>query len=217
MSETLEKLKKAILECNTEEAANFAAKAVQEDIDPLKLADATTEAIREIGNAYGREELWLPDLIGGANAAEAAMSVIETELEKRRIERKPLATIVIGTVYGDIHDIGKTMVAALARAEGFEVIDLGVNVKGETFMEAIRKHEPEILAMSALLTTTAAEQAKCIKILKGEGLREKVKVVVGGGAITTDFAESIGADGYESTAPKAAALFKRLVGEVINE
>lgn len=212
MSETLEKLKKAILEYSTEEAASLAAKAIQEGIDPLKTADAATEAIKQIGNAYGRGELWLPDLIGGANAMKAAMPVIEAEFEKRQIERKPVGTIVIGTVYGDIHDIGKTMVATLARAEGFDVIDLGVNVTGETFMEAVRKHKPEILAMSALLTTTAAEQEKSVKMLKDEKLREKVKVVIGGGAITQEFADKIGADGYEATAPKAIGLFEKLVG-----
>ena len=123
-----------------------------------------------------------------------------------------LGTIVIGTVYGDIHSIGKTLVATLSAAAGFKVVDLGINITAEEFMAAIREHNPNILAMSTLLTTTAPEQAKIIKSLKEEGLREKVKVVVGGGGITHDFAEKIGADGYEPTAPMAVELFKKIVG-----
>ena len=133
-------------------------------------------------------------------------------MQGRGSERESLGTIVIGTVYGDIHTIGKTMVATMLTAEGFTVHDAGINVTAEQFIEGIKKHGADILAMSALLTTTAQEQRKVIEVLKKEGLREKVKIMVGGGAITQEFASGIGADGYDPTAPGAAKLARELIG-----
>jgi len=120
--------------------------------------------------------------------------------------------VAIGTVYGDIHDIGKALVAALLTAGGFHVIDLGINVGAEQFLQAVRESEPQILAMSALMTTTAPEQEKVLRVLESEGLRNQVKVMVGGGGITREFAEQIGADGYGSTAPEAVRLANELLG-----
>ena len=213
MSETLIKFREAILAYNAKGAMDFATKAIEEGEDPLNIADAGIEVLKQIGDNFGRGEAWLPDLIGASNAITNAMSVIEKELNKRGKKRRSLGTIVIGTVYGDIHNIGKDMVATLAAAEGFKIIDLGVDVKSEAFMRAISEHIPEILAMSALLTTTAPEQERIIKMLKDEGFREKVKVVVGGGAITSEFATSIGADGYAPTAPMGVKLFKKMLGK----
>ena len=119
---------------------------------------------------------------------------------------------MIGTVYGDIHTIGKSMVSTLLTAEGFDVIDVGVNVTAEQFIDAIQKDQPDILAMSALMTMTAPEQGKVIQALQERGLRAKIKVMVGGGAITQEFADGIGADAYGATAPDAVRLAKRLVG-----
>jgi methanogenic corrinoid protein MtbC1 len=213
MSETLIKFREAILAYNAKGAMDFATKAIEEGVDPLNIADTGIEVLKQIGDSFGRGDAWLPDLIGASNAMTNAMSVVDKELKRRGKKRHSLGTIVIGTVYGDIHNIGKDMVATLAAAEGFEIIDLGVDVKSEVFMEAIREHKPEILAMSALLTTTAPEQGKVIKMLKDEGFQEKVKVVVGGGAITSEFATSIGADGYGPTAPMGVKLFKKILGK----
>ncbi len=210
-AEILENLKRAVIEYDTEGAASWAKKAVEEGVAPLKALDALTEGIQQIGDAYGRGELWLPDLVGAASAMTTATPILEEEIRRKGMKRQVLGTIVIGTVYGDLHSIGKTIVATLSAAEGFEVIDLGTSVTAEEFMEAIREHKPDILAMSALLTTTAPQQAKVIKSLQEEGFRDKVKVVVGGGAITHDFAKRIGADGYEPTAPMAVELFKTIV------
>jgi len=124
-----------------------------------------------------------------------------------------LGIIVIGTVYGDIHTIGKTMVATLLIAEGFIVNDLGINVTSEHFVEGIKKYKADILAMSALMTTTAPEQRKVIETLKKDGLRDRVKIMIGGGAITQEFTNSIGADGYDPTAPGAVKLARRLIGK----
>jgi methanogenic corrinoid protein MtbC1 len=213
MSEMLKQVKNAILAYDVEMAANLGRKAIEEKVDLVSVTNAAIEAIKEVGDSYNCGDAWLPDLIGASNAMTGLMSVIEDQLKREGKQREPVGTVVIGTVYGDIHSIGKDMVAALAVAEGFRVIDLGVDVKVDSFMEAIRKNKPEILAMSALLTTTAPEQGRVIKMLKDEGLREKVKVIVGGGPITADFARSMGADGYEPTAPMGVKLFKKLLGK----
>jgi len=210
--ETLENLKRAVVEYDTEAAASWAKKIVEEKVDPIKALDALTETIKQVGDRFGRGELWLPDLVGAADAMQAAMPIIEEELKRTGAKRETLGTVVAGTVFGDIHSIGKSMVCTLLVAGGFEVHDLGVNIKAEEFLEAVDKYQADILAMSALLTMTAAEQKKVIDTLKEKGIREKVKVMVGGGAITADFAESIGADGYDPTAPGAVELARRLVG-----
>ena len=210
--ETLGNLKRAVIEYDNEGAASWAKKAVEEKIDPTKALDALTEAIRQVGERFGRGELWLPDLVGAADAMQAAMPILEEELKRTGAKREALGTVVVGTVFGDIHSIGKSMVCTLLVAGGFEVHDLGVNIKAEEFLEAIEKYQADILAMSALLTMTAPEQRKVIDTLKERGIREQVKVMIGGGAITTDFAESIGADGYDPTAPGAVELAKRLIG-----
>ncbi len=210
--EVLEDLKKAILGYDREAAANLARKAVQEKIDPLKVLDAMTLAIRQVGDGFGKGELWLPELVGAAAAMEAATPIIEEEINRIDAKRDSLGTIVIGTVYGDIHTIGKTMVATLLTADGFVVNDLGINVSAEGFVMGIKRYHADILAMSALMTTTAPEQRKVIEILKSEGLRDEVKIMIGGGAITQEFANSIGADGYDPTAPGAVSLARRLAG-----
>ena len=210
--ETLENLKRAVIECDAEAAASWARKAVEAKIDPIKAADALTEAIRQVGDRFGRGELWLPDLVGAADAMQAAMPILEEELKRIDAKRETLGIVVAGTVFGDIHSIGKSMVCTLLTAGGFEVHDLGVNIKAEEFLEAVEKYQADVLAMSALLTTTALEQRKVIDALKAKGIREKVKVMVGGGAITAEFAKSIGADGYDPTAPGAVELARRLVG-----
>jgi len=211
--ETLENLKRAVVEYDTEAAASWARKIVEEKVDPIKALDALTETIKQVGDRFGRGELWLPDLVGAADAMQAAMPIIEEELKRTGAKRETMSTVVAGTVFGDIHSIGKSMVCTLLVAGGFKVHDLGVNIKAEEFLEAIEKYQANILAMSALLTTTAAEQKKVIDALKEKGIREKVRVMVGGGAITADFAQSIGADGYDPTAPGAVELARRLVGK----
>lgn len=211
--EVLENLKKAIMEYDSQGAANWARKAVEAGIDPVEALDAMTVAIRQVGNGFGRGEFWLPDLIGAADAMSAATPILEEEIKRRGTKRESLGTVVIGTVYGDIHTIGKTMVATLLTANGFQVYDVGINVTAEKFVEAIKQYKPDMLAMSALMTMTAPEQKKVIESLKKEGLRDKVKIMVGGGAITQEFADSIGADGYDPTAPGAVKLARKLVGK----
>jgi trimethylamine corrinoid protein len=209
----LDNLRKAIFEYNNNLASASAIAAVKKGIDPLEAMKVMTVAIREIGDAFGKGELWLPDLVGASDAMQAATPVLEEEMKRRGAHRQSLGTVVAGTVFGDIHSIGKTMVTTLLTAAGFHVEDLGVNVKAEAFVEAIQKHSGDLLAMSALMTTTMTEQEKVIETLKREGIRERVKVMIGGAAVTDEFAEEIGADGYDPTAPGAVELARELLGK----
>lgn len=210
--EILENLKKSIAEYDTDKAADLARKAVTENIDPVEAIDALITAIREVGDGFGRGELWLPDLMGAAETMQSAMPILEEEITKKGLKRKSAGTVVIGTVYGDIHDIGKTMVGTLLTAAGFSVHDIGVNKTIAEFLTAVEEYQPQILALSALLTMTAPEQKKIIKALQEHGLRDKVKIMVGGGAITQEFASEITADGYDATAPGAVELARKLLG-----
>jgi methanogenic corrinoid protein MtbC1 len=143
---------------------------------------------------------------------QSAMPIIEEAIMARGIKRESPGAVVIGTVSGDIHTIGKSIVASLLTAAGFEVYDLGIDVPVEKFIAAIRDYRPDILAMSALLTTTAPEAGKVIDALEGEGLRDGLKVMVGGGAMTERLAKDIGADGYAPVAPGAVTLAASWLG-----
>ena len=210
--EHLEKLVEAIRAYKSKEAASAAQEAMDAGVDPVAALDAVSGVMKDIGDRFGAEELWLPDLIGAADAAQSALEVIEKKIVESGKQPERLGTVILGTVFGDIHNIGKTMVGALLTAHGFKVVDLGTNVTSAQFVEGVKENEADILALSALLTTTAVEQAKVIESLKEEGLRDQLKVMVGGGAITAEFAEEIGADGYRATAPEAVELAVELVG-----
>ncbi|MGM0365903.1 MAG: cobalamin B12-binding domain-containing protein [Actinomycetota bacterium] len=211
MAGVLDDLKNVVLNFDVDNAQSAAEKAIQKGVDPLQAAKALTEAIRVVGEKFGSGELFLPDLVCASEVLKKAFPVINEEIEKRGKKQESLGKVVIGTVFGDIHSIGKGMVSTLLYAAGFEVIDLGVNVDSKTFLESVKKENPEILAMSALLTTTATEQRKVVEGLKKAGLREKVKVIVGGSPINQEFADSIGADGYGATAPEGVKVAKRLL------
>jgi len=207
----LDNLRKAIFEYNSALAEESARKAIQSGVSPVEAMNVMTVAIREIGDAFGTGELWLPDLIGAADAMQGATPVLEEEIRKQGAHREILGKVVAGTVFGDIHNIGKTMVSTLLTAAGFQVGDLGVNIKAEAFVEAAQKQDADLVVMSALMTTTMTEQEKVIESLKNGGIREKVKVMVGGAAVTEEFAREIGADGYDPTAPGAVQLAEKLL------
>lgn len=212
MSEILERLKNMVLDFDIDNAEETAKEAIGKGVDPVEAANALTEGIQIVGDKFGSGELFLPDLVCASEVLKKAFPVINAEIEKRGEKAASLGKVVLGTVFGDIHNIGKDMVSTLLYAAGFEVIDLGINVKSEDFLKAVREENPDILAMSALLTTTSAEQKNVIQGLVKEGLRDKVKVIVGGSPINQEFAESIGADGYGATAPEGVKLVKRFLG-----
>lgn len=209
----LDNLAKAVIEYDPTAAEAWARTAVAEGIDPIQALHALTEAIRQVGDGFERDELFLPELVGAASAMQAAMPVLQEQIEKSGVVRQSLGVIIIGTVFGDIHTIGKTMVTTLCAAEGFEVHDLGVNVTAEGFIEGIKEYHADILAMSALMTMTVPQIRKVIHTLKEQGLRDQVKILVGGAGVTESFAEAVGADGYDPTAPGAAKLARKLVGK----
>jgi corrinoid protein of di/trimethylamine methyltransferase len=211
-AEILDNLRRAVIEYDADAAASWAQAAVAEKVDPLEALDALTGAIRQVGDQFGRGELWLPDLIAAAETMSAATEILEEEIRRTGAKQESLGIVVIGTVAGDIHDIGKNMVSTLLKAAGFEVHDLGINIQADEFIRAITKYDAQILALSALLTTTAPQQRQVIELLKEKGVRDKVKVMVGGGGISAEFADSIGADGYDPTAPGAVNLARRFVG-----
>jgi methanogenic corrinoid protein MtbC1 len=210
--EMILKIKEALLNCNPKETASLAKRALEEHIAPMIIMDALVESIRQVGSEFGKGNLFLPELVAAAEAMEKATLVIEGSVDNdQEKKRKSLGVIVIGTVFGDVHTIGKSIVVALLKAEGFEVHDLGINVPTEKFVNSVKILTPDILAMSALLTTTAPEARKVIDQLKKDGIRNNLKVMVGGGAITDSFAKSIGADGYDSTASGAVREARRLL------
>jgi methylmalonyl-CoA mutase cobalamin-binding domain/chain len=211
--ELCEKLQQAIKEYDAQAAANLTQQALQKQLDPLEVLDVLTGAIREIGDKFGRGEVFLPELVGAADAMQKATVILEQAIKTSGGQRQSAGKVVIGSVYGDMHNIGKTMVGTLLTADGFEVVDLGINVETRQFIKAVAEHDADILAMSALLTTTAQEQKNVIAALKAAGLRQKVKIMVGGGAISQEFAASIGADGYDPTAPGAVNLARKFVGK----
>ncbi len=209
----LENLGRAVKDYDVQGAVQWANNAVEEGIDPLLALDSLTEAIREVGDAFGAGELFLPELVSAAEAMQAAMPIIEERLHSSGLERESVGKVVAGTVTGDIHNIGKSMLCTLLVADGFEVIDLGIDVSTERFLEVVKNERPDVLAMSALLTITAMEQKKVIEALKEAGIRDRLKIIVGGGAINDEFAAGIGADGYDPTAPGGVGLCRSLLGK----
>jgi len=208
----LEKLEKSVMEYSKRATIRYTTEAVKRGIDPGEVLDTLTSGIRQVGHRYDKWEVGIPELIGAAAAMQGAMPIVEEALKSGTKKRSRLGLVLLGTVLGDIHNIGKNIVAAFLIANGFEVIDLGVDIKWEQFVAAIKEYKPDILAMSALLTMTAPEQGRVISALIDEGIRDKVKVMVGGGAITQEFADMIGADGYSPTAPGAVVLATKLMG-----
>ena len=210
-AEIIEGLKKAVLNYDVEAAAELAKKAVDAGIDPVKAVEEGLAAgIREVGEKFGRKEIFLPELIMAAETMNSGLKVLEPEIKKRKTERKSMGKVLIGTVAGDIHDIGKTIVAAMLTANGFEVIDLGVDVPTETFVEKVKEHQPQILALSALLTTSMPMQKEVIEALEKAGLRDKVKVMIGGAPTSREWAKEIGAEGYGANAAEAVEIAKKL-------
>jgi corrinoid protein of di/trimethylamine methyltransferase len=164
-----------------------------------------------VGEKYESGEYFLPHLIIAADGMKKAMALLEPELKSRGQQAEKLGTVVIGTVHGDIHEIGKTLVGTMLSANGFEVHDLGVDVKVEDFINKARETNADAIGMSALLTTTMTVQRDVIEALEDRGLRSSVKVVVGGAPVTAEWAERIGADGHADDAVSAVSLLKKLL------
>jgi 5-methyltetrahydrofolate--homocysteine methyltransferase len=211
MSAIFERLSTAILEGNEERIPKLVQKGLDEGLAPKDILDnGLIVGMNEVGARFKRGDMFVPEVLMSAKAMQAGLQILRPHLIASGA--KLMGTIVIGTVKGDLHDIGKNLVGMMCQGAGFEVIDLGFNVAPEKFVEAVKKHQPDIVGMSALLTTTMRAMGYTIKAIEEAGLRDRVKIMVGGAPVDAEFAERIGADGYGSNAPTASELAKRLVG-----
>ncbi|MEM0007604.1 MAG: corrinoid protein [Candidatus Bathyarchaeia archaeon] len=209
----IERLRLSVLNYNADEAVSAAKEAVKLGVDLLKaIEEGLARGIREVGEKFANGEAFLPELVMAAETMKKALEVLEPELRRAKKERKALGKVLLGTVAGDIHSIGKTIVGSMLTANGFEVYDIGEDVPAEKFVEKIKELKPDVVGLSALLTTTLPEQRTVIEALKREGLRDKVKVIIGGAPASREWAEEIGADGYGADATEAVEVVKRLLG-----
>jgi len=212
--EILNMLRECIVNLNIEEIKQTCQDALAVGIPPVKaITEGMAEGMNIVGERYEAGEYFLSELIVAGEVMKEGMKVLEPHLKKAEI--KKLGKVVLATVKGDIHDIGKNIVATLLDAAGFEVIDLGVDVSAEKFLETVRTQNPDILAMSALVTTTMPEMENVIKKLAKAGQRKKVKVIVGGAPLTEGYAEIIGADGYSSDALAGVNICKKWISQRI--
>ncbi|MGQ9521471.1 MAG: corrinoid protein [Anaerolineae bacterium] len=212
--ELFQAMAQSIIDGDPDAAADLARRAVEQGIDPLEAINkGFVPGVDYVGEQYGKGEMFLPDLVLAGEAMKAAIAVLEPEIARKGGQRQTLGTVVIGTVEGDIHEIGKTLVATMLSVGGFRVYDLGVDVPVATFVEQAREVNADIVAMSALLTTTMVRQRDVIEALEDVGLRSRVKVMVGGAPVTRAWAEEIGADGYSEDAIGAVAVARQLLGK----
>ena len=210
-SEILERISRAVQEGNNETCMISTEEALESGIQPLVIVDeGLSDGIRVVGEKFGSGELFLPDLMMAVEAMKEGMKIVEPELKKMKVEKKSLGNVLLGTVYGDIHDIGKSIVGTMLELNGFTVVDLGVSVLSTTFVEKMRVEKPHVVGLSALLSTTMREQKEVIEAAKKEGLREDICIIVGGAPVSEQWAEEIGADGYGANAELAVQLVKKL-------
>jgi corrinoid protein of di/trimethylamine methyltransferase len=208
----LQKLYEAVLNFDSTAAENAAKEAMALNMDPIKaIEEGLARGLREIGDKFERGELYLPHLIMGADAMEAAIKVLEGHMTQSGLEAINRGTVVIGTVEGDIHDLGLRIVSSMLRANGFKVYDLGFNTKSLDFIEKAKEVNADIIAVSSLMTTTMPFMKDLIEALEASGLRSKFLVIVGGGPVTEQWAKEIGADGYGRDAAEAVRAARELM------
>ena len=212
--EFLNSVRKAIEEGNKDDAVQLAKRAISEKMDLNDVIEkGYIQGIQKVVKLWEEGEYFLPELIMSAECMKAAMQIMQPELEKAQIDVRSAGKIVIGTVEGDIHDIGKNLVASILSANGFDVVDLGADVNLETFIEKAEEVNANLICLSALLTTTMTGQKKLIELLKEKGLYGRFKVMVGGAPVNQKWADDIGADGYSENALTAVGAAKKLVEE----
>ena len=214
MEEDLEILKQALISADRDAAVGAAQRLTDAEADPkVILEEGMSAAMFILGDLWKRGEVFLPEVVASAAIFKMCNAIVEPALLAQRVEGDEGDLVLLATVKGDLHDLGKNMVGAMLRTSGFEVTDLGKDVKADTIVEKIRELKPKIIGMSALLTTTVPYQETVIKRLVAEGLRDKVIVMVGGAPVTPEWAEKIGADGYANNAPEAVEIARKLLGK----
>jgi len=209
----LETIKDCIVNLDPNGALENVKKALENNIPPTEIvAKSVVEGMSIVGEKFEKGEYFLSELIVAGEIGKEILKALDPYLKQVGAKMKKLGKVVIGTVRGDLHDIGKNLVAMMLESAGFEVIDLGADVPPEKFVEAVKIHDANIVAMSALLTVTMLEMKNVIEELKKAELRDKVKVIVGGAPVTKEYANSIGADGYGETAVDGIRICKQWVG-----
>ncbi len=207
----IQQLKQAVIEGLPEDAELLANQALAQGLDPLDcINEGLTPGIQRVGELFASGEYFLPELIIGADAMKVALDILEPAMMGEQ-EREIVGRVVLGTVEGDIHEIGKTLVGTMLIANGFKVFDIGVDNTASDFIKAVEENNADIVGASALLTTTMLKQRELIGELEKAGLRDRLKIMVGGAPVTASYAQEIGADGYAEDAISAVDLAFRLV------
>jgi len=201
-------LYQAILEGQRDAAKEKVEQGLSEGLDPGDVLNVMVTAMGEVGRLFEEGEYFVPEMLIAARAMKTGMEILKPRLVDADIQ--PIGTVIAGTVKGDLHDIGKNLVCMMLEGAGFQVIDLGSDVSPQAFVEAVKTHQPDFIAMSALLTTTMPNMQTTIAALEEAGIRGQVKVLIGGAPITDAYAEKIGADGYAPDASRAVKLAKAL-------
>ena len=211
MADVLGKLKGAILEFDEDAALEAAKEAVAEGVDPVKAIGALAEGLNELGEAFEKMEVFLPEIMLASDAFKAALEILEPELKKSHKEGEKAIPVVIGTIQGDVHQVGKDMVATFLTTAGFDVHDLGVDVAPSRFLEEAKKIGAKVIAVAALMSTTRPVQKDLIDFLEAKGVRDNYIVLVGGGVVTQEWSDEIKADGYGQDAIATVEIAKKLL------
>jgi trimethylamine corrinoid protein len=210
--EILSRMRQSIIDGAPQTAAELAQEALSAGMEPLEAIDqGYVPGMNQVGEQFGCRAMFLPDVMAAAEAMRSAMAVLEPEFQRRGMARQVSGTVLLGTVQGDIHEIGKNLIATLLLAAGLRVVDLGCNVTAARFAAEAERQGADVVGASALLTTTMVRQREVITAM--ERLRPRVKVIVGGAPVTRQWAAEIGADGYAADAPRALELVKRLLAQ----
>jgi 5-methyltetrahydrofolate--homocysteine methyltransferase len=212
MSELYERISTAILEGDEEKAPKLVNRALKQGLSPKEIMDnGLLVGMGEVGKRFKAGDMFVPEVLMSAEAMQASMEILRPQLVESGV--KLVGKVLLGTVKGDLHDIGKNLVAMMCEGAGFEVVDIGFNADPVKFVQAIKEHKPNVVGMSAMLTTTMRAMGHTIRAIEEAGLRDQIKVMVGGAPVDAEFAKRIGADGYGSNAPAGSDLALKFVGE----
>jgi len=209
----LDELLRAVLDLSEGKALELTKKLVESGEDPLRILDCVRAAADEIGKRFEKGEYFVADLVMAGEILKGISEIVTPKLREAGKKRKAVGKLLIGTVEGDIHDIGKNIVITMAEASGFEVVDLGVDVPPEKFVEAIKQHNPDIVGLSGLLTLAIDSMKKTVDAIKAAGLRDKVKIIIGGGRVDEYVKEYTGADAWASDAATGIRIMIKLMEE----
>jgi len=206
---TIENLKDAVISGNDSQVKEYAEQALTEELDVSVIFNSLIAGMNHIGTRFKNNEVYVPEVLMAARAMHAGLNVLKPLITEKNMEKN--GTVLIGTVQGDLHDIGKNLVLMMVEGAGYDVVDLGIDVPTDQFIMAVEKYEPKVLCMSALLTTTMPAMAEVIDALSEKGLRDKVKVIIGGAPVNQKYADQIGADGFAPDAGRAVDKVNEVV------